>query len=141
MGKQTQRRHAKQRRNADASSTDLCCLPHCEEPGTARKCGHILCGMDLLKLLRFADGNKCFVLNCPMCRTESIVDDDIVAHHMDKLPFRCANFRCFCSNPDCTTYAVMTLLPCKRHQSYVCDACVGLGDEGPRFSTSLRVGP
>ena len=79
MGKQTRRQKAK-KTIVDAGSellasaapslpdANLCCLPHCEEPGEKLTCAHLFCGMDMLKLTRYVAQLKEFRITCPMCR-------------------------------------------------------------------------
>ena len=138
MGKQTQRQKAKKARDStiveDPSvnpslpnpETNQCCLPHCEEPGEKLLCGHVLCGMDLLKLARYAESVAKFMVICPMCRRILVMEDKVMASLVDKMPFRCAIFKCYCDMPDCPSTLVGAITPCISHKNYSCNVCTGL---------------
>ena len=127
MGKQTNRQKAKMARDVVPECPDhLCCLPHCEERGVKLECGHLLCGMDLLKLTRFVGQLQQFTITCPMCRKLCIHNRDCLMDIMEKnLSFRCATFKCGCVTPGCNRSYTATLRPCKSHGKYTCDVCRG----------------
>ena len=132
MGKQTFRQNAKKAREAEevvnpAEVRDaFCCLPHCDEPGVKIECGHSLCGLDLLKLTKYAGQIERFTITCPMCRKLYIVDQHLIIEIMDKhLPFRCATFKCSCNTPSCKRCYNAVLRPCKSHGNYTCRVCCG----------------
>lgn len=131
MGKQTKRQKAKKARDAvpecpDPETPNLCCLPHCEEPGEKLECGHALCGMDMLKLTRFVGQLQQFTITCPMCRKFCIHNRDCLMDVMEKnLSFRCATFKCGCITPGCDRSYLAVIRPCKSHGKYNCDVCRG----------------
>ena len=130
MGKQTKRQNAKKAIDAvlglDPEIPNLCCLPHCEEPGDKLECGHALCGMDTLKLTRYVGQLQKFMITCPMCRKLCIFDRDVLMEVMDKhLEFKCATFKCGCVTEGCQRCYSGTLMPCQSHRNYLCTVCVG----------------
>ncbi len=130
MGKQTQRQKAKARdavpEGPDPETPNLCCLPHCEEPGEKLECGHSLCGMDMLKLTRYVSQIKEFRMTCPMCRNVCIIDPSLLMNLMNThLEFKCAIFKCGCVTPGCSRRFTCTIRPCKSHDSYTCNVCKG----------------
>ena len=127
MGKHSRRQRAKLRKRTRVQEEPnaLCCLPHCEEPGEKLICGHALCGFDLLKVARYADFLQEFIISCPICRNESFIEDKLMQTMVDKQPFKCATFKCYCNEPNCSTLAVGFLLPCRSHKSHTCQVCPG----------------
>ena len=126
MGKQTKRQEAKKAKEpaVDAPTpATLCCLPHCEEPGEKLECGHLLCGMDFLKLSRFVSQLKKFTISCPMCRKWILLHEKQVTDAMDHLPFKSAVFKCGCVEKGCTRTFTGTLKACKSHGEYSCGVC------------------
>ena len=131
MGKQTNRQKAKMAKDVvpecpDPETPNLCCLPHCEEPGEKLLCGHVLCGLDLLKLARYADSLRKFMVICPMCRRILVMEGKVMTSLVDKLPFKCAIFKCYCDMPDCPSTVVGAITPCISHKSHTCNVCTGL---------------
>ena len=135
MGKQTKRHKAESSTVAmpDSSELPICCLPHCETPGHKLACGHVLCGLDLLKMTQFSSQLNKLVLTCPMCRKMDFLDEQIVSKSLNEQPLRSAVFKCACSNKNCDRMVPAFMRPCKSHGQYNCDACVGLGEKGASY--------
>ena len=134
MGKQTKRHKAESSTMPDSSEElPICCLPHCETPGHKLACGHVLCGLDLLKMTQFSTQLSKLLLTCPMCRKMEILDEQIVSKSLNEQPLRSAVFKCACSNKHCDRMIPAFIRPCKSHGQYNCDACVGLGNKGASY--------
>ena len=131
MGKQ--KRHKAESSTMPDSSEHLCCLPHCETPGHKLACGHMLCGLDLLKMTQFSTQLSKLVLTCPMCRKMDFLDYSIVSKSLNEQPLKSAVFKCACSNKHCDRMIPAFIRPCKSHGAYNCDACVGLGSKGASY--------
>ena len=130
MGRATKRQRASAPADMPIPEPNLCCLPHCEAHGRELDCGHSLCGLDYLKLTNYSDHVDKFISTCPMCRKEQIQPSTTIATLLDEMPFKCAVFKCPCTEPDCMTFCLAALRPCKSHKAYNCDACAACGVNG-----------
>ena len=130
MGRQAKRQRASAPADMPIPETKLCCLPHCEAPGRELNCGHSLCGLDYLKLTEYSDQESLFISTCPLCRRRQIQPSSRIATLLDEMPFKCAVFKCTCTEPDCKTFCLAALRPCKSHKTYNCDACAASGVNG-----------
>ena len=130
MGRPAKRQRASAPADMQIPEPKLCCLPHCEAPGCELDCGHSLCGLDFLKITKYSARAGIFISTCPMCRKEQIQPSSRIATRLDEMPFKCAVFNCPCPNPQCKTFCMAVLRPCKSHKDYNCDACAASGGNG-----------
>ena len=133
-------RAAKEKNSATEPATEpvdeqLCCIPHCDEPGHRLICGHNLCSMDLLKLGKFySSALDKIILVCPICREQQLVKDDTVMKSLCDTPFKCAVFECPCKVKHCRRYTTVVLRPCLKHGTFMCVMCSETGARGSHMA-------
>ena len=91
-------------------------------------CGHSLCKMQVLELMKYSDKLTRMLIVCPTCQLEVTLDDVLICKLLNELPFKCAVLSS--PVPESPCFAIALLRPCKAHTAYNCDACA----KGPNGS-------